>query len=64
MGAQTWCVRKLRVYLYGIPFIVHIDHQPVVHYMNMSEKKPRVHRMCDSLSSYQFEIRHEKGRDN
>ena len=55
-----WAVKKLRVYLYGIPCEAFTDHQPLLSFISMGEKKPRVQRMCDFLSSYVFHLTHPR----
>ncbi|CAB1118926.1 unnamed protein product [Ectocarpus sp. CCAP 1310/34] len=63
-GALVWAIRKLRVYLYGIPFEAFTDHQPLLSFISMGEKKPRVQRMCDFLSAYSFTLSYRKGKEN
>ena len=48
-GALVWAIKKLRVFLYGIPFEAYTDHQPLVSFITMGEKKPRVHSMRNIL---------------
>ncbi|CAN0495735.1 unnamed protein product, partial [Scytosiphon promiscuus] len=63
-GALVWAIKKLRVYLYGTPFDAHTDHQPLVSFLSMGERRPRIHRMCDFLSNYQFKLNYKKGNEN
>ncbi|CAB1111159.1 unnamed protein product [Ectocarpus sp. CCAP 1310/34] len=63
-GALVWAIRKLRVYLYGIPFEAFTDHQPLLSFISMGEKKPRVQHMCDFLTAYSFTLSYRKGKDN
>ena len=63
-GALVWAIKKLRVFLYGIPFEAYTDHQPLLSFISMSETKPRVHRMCNVLYAYQFSLKYRPGKHN
>ena len=38
-GALVWAIKKLRVFLCGIPFELYTDHQPLLSFISMSETK-------------------------
>lgn len=57
-------IKKLRVFLYGIPFEAYTDHQPLLYFISMGENKPRVQRMCNVLNAYQFPLGYRPGKNN
>jgi RNase H-like domain found in reverse transcriptase len=62
--AIVWAVQKFQLYLYGKPFWLETDHQPLV-YLNTSQ--PSNHRLLRwtlILQQYQIRISSIKGKDN
>ena len=57
-------VHKFQPYLYGQPFVLETDHQPLI-YMNKSKvANARIMRWALALQPYRIQLRAIKGSDN
>ena len=61
-GALVWSSKKLRQFLYGIPPEAYTDYQPLLPFINMGEKNPRVHRMRNILEANHFSLGYRPGK--
>ena len=62
--AIVWAVRKFMVYLYGNPFVLQTDHQPLVYLNRTKFVNDRIMRWAMFLQSYRIKIMAIKGSDN
>ena len=62
--ALRWGIKTFRPFLFGVPFILHTDHQPLVHLHNMKIICSRLARTVEELADYVFEIRYVPGHLN
>jgi hypothetical protein len=64
LAAIRWGVKTFRPFLFGVDFLIHTDHMPLVHLYNMQIVNDRLARTLQELSQYTFVIRYTPGRDN
>lgn len=64
LAAIRWGVRTFRAFLFGIDFVVHTDHQPLVYLHNMQIVNSRLARTLQDLSDFNFIIQYTPGRTN
>ena len=64
LAALRWGVKTFRPFLYGVPFVLYTDHQPLVHLHNMKIVCSRLARTVEELADYVFEIRYVPGHLN
>ena len=64
LAAIRWGVKTFRAFLFGVDFIVHTDHQPLVYLQNMQIVNSRLARTLQDLSDYTFVIQYTPGKDN
>lgn len=62
--ALVWGVQKFNMYLYGRPFVVQTDHQPLRYIQQAKQLNSRVLRWSLLLQEYQFTVEHIKGSEN
>ena len=62
--AIVWAVKKFMVYLYGNPFILQTDHQPLVYLNRTKFINDRIMRWAMFLQSYRIKIMAIKGSEN
>ncbi len=62
--ALVWAVRKFQMYLYGKPFILQTDHQPLVYLNSSIHANGRLMRWALFLQSYQISIEAIRGSEN
>jgi len=62
--AIVWAVKKFAKYLYGRPFIVESDHQPLQYLQQSKSTNGRLMRWSLVLQPYRFIIRVIPGKDN
>ncbi|XP_043212021.1 uncharacterized protein LOC122376289 [Amphibalanus amphitrite] len=62
--AVVWGVRKFQLYLYGRPFVLQTDHQPLVFLNKAKLLNDRIMRWALFLESYRMHIMAIKGADN
>ena len=64
--AIIFAVNKFHQYLYGRPFIIYSDHQPLKYLFHESRQVPplafaRIQRWSLTLSAYQYTVKHRPG---
>ena len=62
-GCIVWSIRRLRRYLFGVPFRVFTDHECLQQIRNIGETKPRIQRWMEFLSAYNFNLSYRRGKD-
>ena len=62
--ALVWGVQKYQTYLYGKPFIVETDHQPLTFMQKAKVANARIMRWALALQPYRLRIVAIKGTDN
>ncbi|XP_075726234.1 uncharacterized protein LOC142767871 [Rhipicephalus microplus] len=62
--ALVWGIQKFNTYLYGVPFLVQTDHQPLQYIKQAKQLNSRVLRWSLLLQEYQFRVEHIKGSEN
>ena len=62
--ALRWGVKNFRSFLYGIKFIIHTDHKPLLYLHNMSCENSRLMRTLNDLEEYNYVIRYIPGSEN
>jgi len=62
--AIVWGIQKFERYLYGKPFILETDHQPLQYVGKAQFKNGRLMRWALALQPYSFTIRAIKGSEN
>ena len=63
-AAILWAVKINRQLLYGIPFVVVNDRQPLKNLESLSTKANRVQRWFDFLSPYTYTLEYRPGKNN
>ena len=56
--ACVYGIRMFRPYLHGRNFVLHTDHQPLVHLMRTAEPTGQQQRWILILMEHDFEIQH------
>ena len=64
LTALRWGVKTFKPFIYGVPFVLYTDHQPLTHLHNMKLVCARLARTVRELSDYNFEIRYVPGKQN
>ena len=59
-----WGIKTFRPFLYGVPFVLYTDHQPLVHLNNMKIICSTLARTIEELADFVFEIRYLPGHLN
>ena len=62
--ALRWGVKNFRSFLFGVKFIIHTDHKPLLYLHNMSRDNPRLMRTLNDLEEYNYTINYIPGSDN
>jgi len=62
--AIVWAVQKFQLYLYGRPFWLETDHQPVAYLKTSQPSNHRLLRWTLILQQYKILISAIKGKDN
>ena len=62
--ALRWGVKNFRSFLFGVKFIIHTDHKPLIYLHNMSRDNPRLMRTLNDLEEYNYVINYIPGSDN
>lgn len=62
--AVVWALKFFHVYLYGQPFLIQTDHQPLAWLQRMKNANARPTRWALFVQPYHFTIAHRKGADN
>ena len=62
---MVWACERLRVYVYGMKFVLETDHKPLeVIYGPRSRPCARIERWVLRLQQYDFSVIHRPGREN
>jgi hypothetical protein len=64
LAALRWGVKSFRGFLFGVPFVLFTDHQPLVYLHNMKIVCSRLARTVEDLAEYYMEIRYISGKLN
>ena len=64
LAAIRWAVKTFRPFLFGIEFVIHTDHRPLIHLYNLQIVNMRLARTLRELSEYNFVIKYTPGRAN
>ena len=56
--------RKFHHHLWGVPFTIHTDHQPLVSVFKKKTKSPRMNRWAVEMQDYRFRIEYKAGKKN
>ena len=62
--AIVWALKFFHTYLYGQPFTIETDHQPLSWLHRMRNSNARLTRWALDIQPYHFEIKHRRGQDN
>ena len=63
LGVILAC-RRFHHFLWGVPFTIHTDHQPLVSVFKRKTKSPRMSRWVIEMQDYRFKVVYRPGRDN
>ena len=61
---ECLAVHKFQIYLYGIEFILQVDHQPLIYLQKNKVTNSRLMRWAMQLQTFQFTIEAIKGKEN
>lgn len=64
LAAIRWAVKTFRAFLFGVSFIIHTDHQPLVYLQNKRIINSRLARTVEDLAKFSFLIRYTPGSGN
>ena len=64
LAAIRFCVKAFKGFLYGVKFIVRMDHQPLVYLHRMKTVDNRIARTKEDLSEFDYEIVYTPGERN
>ena len=62
--AIIWALQKFYTYLYGVEFILQVDHQSLAHFHNVKSGNGRILRWMIYLQSFKFKVNYIKGVHN
>ena len=60
-GCIVWAIKRLRQYLFLIPFDTYTDHLPLTSLLRVGVSNARVQRWVEFLTAYNYRIIHRKG---
>ncbi|CAB1118696.1 unnamed protein product [Ectocarpus sp. CCAP 1310/34] len=63
-GAIVWAIKRLRRYLRGTHFQIWTDNQALENISKVGDHSPRVQRWLESLTAYQYTLKHRPGSSN
>ncbi|GJS33945.1 putative reverse transcriptase domain-containing protein [Tanacetum coccineum] len=64
LGVVVFALKMWRHYLYGIKYVVLINHKSLQHILNQKELNMRQHRWLELLSDYDCETRYHPRKEN
>ena len=64
LAAIRWSVKTFRPFIFGVEFVIHTDHRPLIHLYNLQIVNMRLARTLRELSEYNFIIKFTPGRAN
>ena len=56
--------RRFHHFLWGVPFTIHTDHQPLVSVFKRKTKSPRMNRWVIEMQDYRFKVEYRPGKNN
>ena len=56
--------RRFHHFLWGVPFTIHTDHQPLVSVFKRKTKSPRMNRWVIEMQDYRFKVEYRPGKTN
>ena len=62
--ALRWGVRNVRPFIFGVKFILHTDHKPLLFLQNMARDNSKLARTMNELQDYDFVIQYRPGVEN
>ena len=65
--ARVWACERWHMYLYGLAFTLHTDHQalPALMFTSSTGHRPlRLHRWADRLQQFNFKLHFTLSQDN
>jgi hypothetical protein len=62
--AIVFGVKRFRPFLYGQPFVVYCDHNPLQHISSLKDSHGRIARLRRFLADYNCDVRYRPGKDN
>ena len=62
--AIVWGIKRFHLYLYGVPFVLQTDHEPLRYIDSAKYTNARLMRWVMFLKSYNFEVEAIKGSEN
>ena len=62
--ALRWGVKTFRAFLFGVDFIIHTDHKPLLYLRNMSRDNARLMRTLNELEDFNYVIQYKPGSEN
>ena len=60
-GCIVWAIKRLRQYLFLVPFDTYTDHLPLITLLRVGVGYARVQRWVEFLTAYNYRIIHRKG---
>ena len=60
-GCIVWAIKRLRQYLFLIPFDIYTDHLPLTSLLRVGFSNARVQRWVEFLTAYDYRIIHRRG---
>ena len=64
LAAMRWGVKIFKAFLYGVEFVIHTDHQPLLYLNNMRLIDSRLARTLEDLADFNFETKYTPGSLN
>ena len=62
--AIVWALKRFNIYLYGVQFVLQVDHEPSKYVNSAKFSNSRLMRWVMFLQSYNFRVEAIKGSDN
>ena len=62
--AIVWGIKRFHLYLYGVPFVLQTDHEPLKYMDSAKYTNARLMRWTMFLQSYNFKLEAIKGSEN
>ena len=62
--AIVWGIKRFHQYLYGVPFVLQTDHEPLKYMDSAKYANARLMRWAMFLQSYNFKVEAIKGSEN
>ena len=62
--AIIWGIKRFYLYLYGVPFVLQTDHEPLKYMDSAKYTNARLMRWAMFLQSYNFKVEAIKGSEN